>query len=212
VSQRGANCGYMKGTTIMRRTDCLALVFIALTLGACSEESGPSAGTLELTAHTTGRNLDPDGYSVAVDGAGATSLPTNGTASVSGLVAENRVVTLTGISENCQVQDSLPVAITIVGDVPTHADVEIVCEFANSLAYVQGSDLYITSIETGAVPERVAGNLGLPSWSPDGATLAVVSGLLPSGIVLVDAVGGNPRSVTPDVATTEIFGKIGVVA
>jgi hypothetical protein len=74
----------------------LALCIIMLTVAACGDGTGPTTGRLELTTHTTGRDLDPDGYTLSVDGADATPLPANGTVSVTGLTPGDHAVTLAG--------------------------------------------------------------------------------------------------------------------
>ena len=63
----------------------------------------PPPGTLAVTTTTTGSNLDPDGYSVMLDGAGAQAVSTNGSISVPGLTAGSHTVTLSGVASNCQI-------------------------------------------------------------------------------------------------------------
>src|SRR2546421_6367896 len=56
-----------------------ASCFLAALACGSSESTGPSTGSVEVVATTTGADLDPDGYAVAVDGGGGLSLPVNGT-------------------------------------------------------------------------------------------------------------------------------------
>src|SRR2546430_12147618 len=58
-----------------------ASCFLAALACGSSESTGPSTGSVEVVATTTGADLDPDGYAVAVDGGGGLSLPVNGTRS-----------------------------------------------------------------------------------------------------------------------------------
>jgi len=177
-----------------------------LTLAACGDGTGPATGSLELTAHTTGRDLDPDGYTVSVDGAGATPLSPNGTATVTGLTPGGHTLTLDGVAANCVLQGSPQVPVTVVADAPVRADLAVLCAFANTLAYVQADAVYAAGIEPGSTPMRLAANFTLPSWSSDGSTLALVSTLSPSGIFLLDAGGGNTRPLIARPAVTAEFG------
>src|SRR5205814_145656 len=52
---------------------------------ALSGSSTPTTGTLNVSTTTTGANLDPDGYTVTVDGTNSTSIADNGTQSFPGL-------------------------------------------------------------------------------------------------------------------------------
>jgi Tol biopolymer transport system component len=78
---------------------------------------------------------------------------------------------------------------------------------SNALAYVQGNDVYVTEVDSGAAPVRVATGFAGPSWSPDGRQLGLVSRNSPSGIFVVEATGGTPRRLTKQVAATDAFGR-----
>ena len=70
---------------------------------AFSGSSTPTTGTLNVTTSTTGANLDPDGYTVAVDGGNSTSIADNGSQSFGNLSAGSHNVTLSGVAANCTV-------------------------------------------------------------------------------------------------------------
>src|SRR5207237_9503327 len=72
----------------------------------CRSVSGSSTattGTLNVTATTTGANLDPDGYTVTVDGTNSKAIASNGSQSFSDLSSGNHSVTLSGVAANCTV-------------------------------------------------------------------------------------------------------------
>jgi hypothetical protein len=61
------------------------------------------SGFIAITTHTTGTNLDPNGYAVAVDGANAPFVGVNATATVA-VNAGQHEVTLSDVAENCAVE------------------------------------------------------------------------------------------------------------
>ena len=80
---------------------------------ACgSESTGPSPGSLEVTAFTTGADLDPDGYTVAIDGAAGQPLPVNGAATFSELRPGSHSVAVSDIAANCAVTGQNPATVT----------------------------------------------------------------------------------------------------
>src|SRR5205085_12128033 len=66
----------------------------------------PTTGSLTVTTSTSGSDLDPDGYTVTVEGAGSQPIPTNSGGSgvtFSGLAAGSHSVALSGVASNCSV-------------------------------------------------------------------------------------------------------------
>src|SRR5207237_743170 len=74
--------------------------------------TGGGNGTLTVTTSTTGSDLDPDGYTVTLDG-GATSqsIATNGSVSFTG-PAGNHSVALSGVAANCTVSGTTHPTVT----------------------------------------------------------------------------------------------------
>jgi Tol biopolymer transport system component len=64
-----------------------------------------TTGSLEVTAVTTGTQLDPDGYTITVDGTTQLPVPTNGSVTFNGLSIGNHTVAISGLAANCQVTD-----------------------------------------------------------------------------------------------------------
>jgi len=77
---------------------CVLLVFLA---AACRDIPGPGSGDIQVAVRTTGADLDPDGYTVALDGGTARPIAINGTMTLSGLGTGSHTVVLSGLTSNC---------------------------------------------------------------------------------------------------------------
>src|SRR5204863_418905 len=73
----------------------------------------PPTGDLTVTAATSGQDLDPDGYTVTVDGGQSRSLGINTSTTYNGLTATSHTVELTGIAGNCTVSAQNPRTVTV---------------------------------------------------------------------------------------------------
>jgi hypothetical protein len=62
----------------------------------------PTTGSLTVTTSTAGADLDPDGYTVSVDGGGSQSDGDNGSVTFGDLSSGSHTVTLSGLAGNCQ--------------------------------------------------------------------------------------------------------------
>src|SRR5439155_44781 len=65
-------------------------------------------GTIEIKAATSGADVDPDGYTVQVDGGTTAALAVSGTTRFEGLSAGSHTVTLAGAATNCPVAADNP--------------------------------------------------------------------------------------------------------
>ena len=61
----------------------------------------PTIGSLGVTTTTTGSNLDPDGYTVQVDGGPSKAIGDNGSVTFDSLSASTHTVVLSGLATNC---------------------------------------------------------------------------------------------------------------
>src|SRR5438874_13506741 len=73
----------------------------------------PPTGDLTVTTATTGQDLDPDGYTVTVDGGQSRSLGVNTSTTYSGLTATSHTVELTGIAGNCTESGQNPRTVSV---------------------------------------------------------------------------------------------------
>lgn len=99
-------------------------------MAACGGGSDPSedpTGSLVVTAQTAGSSLDPDGYTVAVDGGAGYAVPINGSVTIAGLGVGAHSLVITGVVGNCSLFDGSPRAFTIAGDEESHLTIEVGC-------------------------------------------------------------------------------------
>ena len=87
----------------------------------------PWYGSLKVTTVTTGRNLDPDGYSITVDDTLTNPIGVNGSVQFTSLSPGEHMVLLTGISINCRVTFGNPVRVTVPQGREAMTDFLITC-------------------------------------------------------------------------------------
>src|SRR5207248_9439665 len=113
----------------------------------------PTTGHPTATPSTTRSNLDPDGYTVVVDGSQSQAIGINTSVTFSGLSPGNHSVQLNGLAQNCTVSSNpRTVSITVGNTTAT--------TFSVSCAPTTGS-LTVTTYTTGS------------NLDPDGYTLTV---------------------------------------
>jgi hypothetical protein len=140
-------------------------------------------GSVQVTAVTTGVDLDPAGYGVRVQRAYLgvdlnDSVGTSGTVTFSGLVAGDYVVTLQGAAVNCEVTSANPQTVTVPSGGTALVQFEVACAAAAQLAVVIASDgseeIYLVK-SNGTGLTRLTTNTASdvePAWSPDGSQVA----------------------------------------
>ena len=82
------------------------LLSIAATismLGACGSDElvSPTEGTIQVTTNTSGAELDPDGYTVSVNGGTPQAIGINDTVIFSEVEPGDHPVVLSGVALNC---------------------------------------------------------------------------------------------------------------
>ena len=165
----------------------------------------PTTGSITVTTSTSGSDLDPDGYTVTVDGGASQSIVTNSGSSgvtFTNLPATNHSVALSGVAANCTVNggDTHTVAVS-AGNNATTAFIVTCAATTGGLTVTTsttGQDLdpdgYTVTLD-GSTSQAITTN------SPGGVTF---SGLSPtshsvalSGIASNCSVSGpNPRTVS----------------
>src|SRR2546429_4553259 len=141
----------------------------------------PPTGDLTVTAPTSGQDLDPDGYTVTVDGGQSRSLGVNASTTYT-LTATSHTVELSGIAANCTVSGQNPrtVTVPISGTTTT---------FNVTCAAVTGS-LTVNTSTSGGTPD------------PDGYTVTVSGGggarqhINPDGSATFDGLATGSHTVT----------------
>jgi hypothetical protein len=114
-------------------------------------------GDLNVTTTTTGSDLDPDGYTVTVDGGPSQAVGVNGTVTFTGLAEGDHTVELTGLAGNCAVSGANPSTVTVLFGGTATTTFAVTCE-------IRLGDLAVTSSTTGQ------------DLDPDGYTVTVDGG------------------------------------
>jgi len=70
-------------------------------------------GNLTVSTSTTGSSVDPNGYTVTVDGGSAQAIGTNASASYTSLSAGNHTVAISGVTSNCTVSGGTSRAVSV---------------------------------------------------------------------------------------------------
>ena len=120
----------------------------------------PTLGTLEISTATTGSTPDPDGYAVALDGAGSQPIGTAATLTLSNLATGSHRLTLQGVASNCSVSGNNPRSVTIAAGQTTRTAFAVDCTTAPP-----------PPPETGTITVSVSTSGVAPD--PDGYTVAV---------------------------------------
>ena len=127
-----------------------------------------AAGRIEVSARTSGEDLDPDGYRIILDGSPREALSGSGRALLANIAPGRHVLELAGVASNCTVGDGK------LRDVNVPAAGVATVEFEVSCAVAQGS-LRVSTRTTGNLPD------------PDGYVIRV-SGAADSPIGLTDSI------------------------
>jgi Tol biopolymer transport system component len=95
-------------------------------------------GAIQLTAATTGPDLDADGYVVRVDGAAAATVGVSETITIPNLTAGDHAVELGDLQVNCAVGGANPRTVTVVKgtSVPTTFDVSCARALLDQIVFI----------------------------------------------------------------------------
>jgi hypothetical protein len=110
----------------------------ALRTGDIALNSGPapSLGTLAVTATTTGSSLDPDGYTVTIDGGSGRAIAINGSITYTGLTAGSHSVVLSDVAANCTVSGGNSRVVTVPSGGTASTSFAVSCQVgATALAF-----------------------------------------------------------------------------
>lgn len=143
------------------RRSCGVLVFLA----ACGGDSNtsPETGSVHVVVATIGAELDPDGYTVLVDGTARGHVASQADSTLTGLPVGSVSVNLSGVAGNCHATTPLPIAVNVSASQTVDASVTIAC--AATMGFLrltlggptgqdQDADGYLYSID-GSTPKTV---------------------------------------------------------
>jgi len=179
----------------------------------CVTSSGGS-GTLRITALTSGSQLDPDGYTLTLDGSSHWSLPRAGDLTLDGIPAGNHVVTLSGVAANCTVQGENPRVVAVHAGTTATAAFEINC----TAPQPSTGAIRISTVTTGSAQDPNGYLLSIDGGAsqligPNASTTMVNVAAAPHTIGLSDVAancavqGANPQivGVTAGATTDVVF-------
>jgi Tol biopolymer transport system component len=180
-------------------------LIVAAAALACSGENlnAPTTGSVQVTTATSGADLDPDGYSVTVDGSDRGALGVSGTLTVEGVASGDHLVGLSGLAGNCHVQGENPRTSSVTVGATATVAFAVTC---TGLPANTGT-LAITTVTSGSNPDAdgytVAVDEGAAQPITSSATLTI-SGVAAgahtvtlSGVAANCGVGGdNPITIT----------------
>ncbi|HEY7612561.1 MAG TPA: LpqB family beta-propeller domain-containing protein [Gemmatimonadales bacterium] len=160
---------------------------------------------LLVNAATTGEELDPDGYRVAVDGGNPRPLSINGSVRIGGLTPGEHDVALSEVADNCVVAGDNPVRVAVPGSGTANAEFTVSCSPVplvppgHDIAFGRDGEVYLLSAE-GTTLANLTNNPSFdrnPAWSPDGQTIAFASNRSGSSqVYLMNADGTGQAQLT----------------
>lgn len=171
----------------------------SLTTGDIVFGAPPASGSLNVTTTTSGSSLDPDGYTVTLDGGNARAISINGTTTYTNLSASNHSVSLSGVAANCIVSGGTSRTVTVPSGGTASTTFAVTCgPSASALAFaVQPSETRAGAIIQPAVQIRVLDAQGNTATTYTGEVTIAISrngGLLMpgtlTGMTSVNAVNG----------------------
>ena len=101
-----------------------------------------TVGAVEVTVSTTGEDIDPDGYTVGLDGTSSRSVAANGMTIFTGVAPGTHTLTLQNIEPNCDVTSSNPTSTNATPGDTVSVSFDVACEGLTG-------DLEVTAATTG---------------------------------------------------------------
>ena len=204
LSGVAANCSVNGGTS---RTVSVTAGNTASTSYAVNcAPTGPTTGSLSVATATSGASgdVDPDGYTVTLDGATSRAIGDNETTTFSGLAPGSHTVVLSGVAANCSVSGGTSRTVSVTAGSTASTSYSVSC------APTSGGtgSLTVTTATSGASGDldpdgytiTIDGSFSQPIGTNASVTFTGPSGdhtLALSGVASNCTVGGaNPRTVT----------------
>jgi Tol biopolymer transport system component len=142
-------------------------------------------GAIQVTATTTGADLDPNGYSAIADLAmgGGIAVPANGSATFTQVGPGTQNVTLGGLAANCSVVGSNPVSVTVTSGATAQVAFAVACTsvlpVGSAIAFTSlrdgNAEVYVLRAGASFTAVNLTNNAAAdsaPVWSHDGLGIA----------------------------------------
>jgi hypothetical protein len=163
----------------------------------------PSTGSAQVVITTTGSNVDPDGYSLLLDGVDQGVIGVGATRELTGLPPGSHTVALSGVAANCLVSGEssrivevpqggsaqAAFAVTCSAPGPTTATLEIVTSTTGTGTDPDGFSVLLDGADQGAI--AVSATRSLAGLTPSAHAVGL-SGLAAN----CEVSGANPRNTT----------------
>jgi hypothetical protein len=145
---------------------------VRVTFAVTCTTVGPTTGTLQVAAATTGSAQDPDGYQFSIDGGAPRPIGTNQIVTLANVAAAQHTVRLLGLAPNCSVTGDNPLGVAVGTGETERVTFTVTC------AATAGSlTLTITGLPTGASAAVTVSGPG--SFSQLVAATGTLTGLTP---------------------------------
>ncbi len=135
----------------MRQRSAMALLVVAtgFFVVACDDDPvEPTTGSITVNTTSSGAEIDADGYTISVDGSGATAIDATGSVTIENVTPGARSVMLDGVAGNCSV-DTNPAAATVTAGETATVDFAVTCAATMGAVKVTTS----TTEESGFTPD-----------------------------------------------------------
>src|SRR6266516_1915231 len=196
------------------RTVSLIAGLVAATTFSVSCTAPPTTGSLSVTTATSGASgdVDPDGYSVTLDGTTSRAIGDNATTTFSELAPGSHTVVVSGVAANCTVSGGTSRTVSVTAGTTVSTSYAVSCAptggGTGSLTVTTATsgasgdldpDGYTVSVDGGAASQPIPDNGSVTFTGPAGDHTVALS-----GVAANCSVGGaNPRTVTvPSGGTT----------
>lgn len=140
----------------------------------------PVPGSIEVSTRTTGSVVDPDGYTVVLDGEASLPIGVSNSETFVDVAVGHHELELTGIADNCAAIGPNPVSVTVTEAAGTRLPFTFACPpFYDHIAFEStregDSDIWVMETD-GRNPVNLTPDPawldGSPAWSPDATRIA----------------------------------------
>src|SRR5438034_788333 len=180
---------------------------VSTTFSISCAPTGPTTGSLSVTTATSGASgdLDPDGYTVTLDGTTSRAIGINASVTFTGLTPGSHSVVLSGVAGNCTVSGGTSRTVSVTAGSTASTSYSISCAptgpTTGSLSVTTATsgasgdldpDGYTVSVDGGAASQPIATNGSVTFTGPAGDHSIALTGVATNCTVS----GANPRTVT----------------
>src|SRR6266511_818954 len=157
-------------------------VLLLVAVSCRQDATGPTTGAVRVVLTTTGAELDPDGYSISVDGGPTQPVDINGTITLPALKAGDHSMALSGVAANCAVNGDNPRTVNVSAGGTALLTFSVTCVLSGRIVFQSTPpggtpDLLVMDPDGNNVRTLLGGPSTdqSPAASPDGSRIAFSS-------------------------------------